>query len=122
MGMAKAIAKRAPTIVLRPAAGVMKATSNALQGVGNALDPQSRRRIDDVSAQSLLFYMRRMTNYNSEIQILAGSNKYSIVPRERIETGRIIQLDRASTLFHSNCGIWKLFDIVLSCTFHRRYL
>lgn len=48
-GMAKAIARRAPTIILRPAIGTTKAVSNALLGVGNALDAQSRRKIDDVS-------------------------------------------------------------------------
>lgn len=49
LGVAKVLAKRAPTIVLRPAMGAMKATSNTLLGLGNALDKQSRRKIDDVS-------------------------------------------------------------------------
>ncbi|KAF2681024.1 hypothetical protein K458DRAFT_85184 [Lentithecium fluviatile CBS 122367] len=47
LGVAKVLAKRAPTIVLRPAMGAMKATSNTLLGLGNALDKQSRRKIDD---------------------------------------------------------------------------
>ncbi|CAI6266894.1 unnamed protein product [Periconia digitata] len=52
VGAAKAVAKRAPTILLRPALGATKLVSNALLGVGNALDPQSRRKIDDVSSSS----------------------------------------------------------------------
>ncbi|KAF1954613.1 hypothetical protein CC80DRAFT_122086 [Byssothecium circinans] len=46
-GAAKAIARRAPTILLRPALGATKAVSNALMGVGNALDPESQRKIGD---------------------------------------------------------------------------
>ncbi|KAF2112107.1 hypothetical protein BDV96DRAFT_550988 [Lophiotrema nucula] len=47
IGMAKVVAKRAPTIILRPALGATKAVSNALMGVGNALDKDSRRKIED---------------------------------------------------------------------------
>ncbi|KAF2796111.1 hypothetical protein K505DRAFT_373434 [Melanomma pulvis-pyrius CBS 109.77] len=47
MGMAKAIARRAPTVILRPALGATKAVSKTLLGVGNALDEGSRRKIDD---------------------------------------------------------------------------
>ncbi|KAF2729406.1 hypothetical protein EJ04DRAFT_568674 [Polyplosphaeria fusca] len=46
-GMAKAIARRAPTVILRPALGTTKAISNALLGVGNALDKDSKRKIED---------------------------------------------------------------------------
>ncbi len=49
VGMAKALARHAPTIILRPALGATKALSNALMGVGNALDEGSRRKIEDVS-------------------------------------------------------------------------
>ncbi|KAL6705960.1 autophagy-related protein 2 [Coniothyrium glycines] len=47
VGMAKAFARHAPTVVLRPALGATKALSNALLGVGNALDSSSRRKIED---------------------------------------------------------------------------
>ncbi|ORY16593.1 hypothetical protein BCR34DRAFT_506945 [Clohesyomyces aquaticus] len=47
IGMAKAIARRAPTVILRPALGATKAVSNALLGVGNALDKDSKRKIED---------------------------------------------------------------------------
>ncbi|KAH7086512.1 hypothetical protein FB567DRAFT_593446 [Paraphoma chrysanthemicola] len=47
VGMARAIARHAPTVILRPALGATKAVSNALLGVGNALDQGSRRKIED---------------------------------------------------------------------------
>lgn len=47
VGVAKAIARHAPTIVIKPALGATKALSNALLGVGNALDQDSRRKIED---------------------------------------------------------------------------
>ncbi|KAJ4292479.1 autophagy- protein 2 [Kalmusia sp. IMI 367209] len=46
-GVAKVLARRAPTVVLRPVAGATKAISRTLMGVGNALDPESRRKIED---------------------------------------------------------------------------
>lgn len=48
-GVAKVLAKRAPTVVLRPVVGTTKAVSRTLMGVGNALDKGARRKIDDVS-------------------------------------------------------------------------
>ncbi|KAF1851546.1 uncharacterized protein K460DRAFT_373533 [Cucurbitaria berberidis CBS 394.84] len=47
VGMARALARHAPTVILRPALGATKALSNALLGVGNALDEGSRRKIED---------------------------------------------------------------------------
>lgn len=49
VGVARALARHAPTVILRPAVGATKALSNALLGVGNALDEGSRRKIEDVS-------------------------------------------------------------------------
>ncbi|CAN9110392.1 unnamed protein product [Alternaria alternata] len=46
-GVARALARHAPTVILRPALGATKALSNALLGVGNALDAGSRRKIGD---------------------------------------------------------------------------
>ena len=48
-GAAKAVAKRAPTIIFRPVMGVTKAVSQTLMGVTNAIDPENQRRIQDVS-------------------------------------------------------------------------
>jgi autophagy-related protein 2 len=48
MGMARAIARHGPTIMIRPGIGVAKAVSHTLHGVGNALDKDSKRKIDNV--------------------------------------------------------------------------
>jgi autophagy-related protein 2 len=52
VGVARALARHAPTVILRPALGATKAVGSALLGVGNALDGGSRRKIEDVSCKS----------------------------------------------------------------------
>ncbi|KAK4448280.1 autophagy-related protein 2 [Podospora aff. communis PSN243] len=47
-GVAKAVLKRAPTIIFRPAIGATKAIGQTLLGATNSLDPQNRRRIEAV--------------------------------------------------------------------------
>lgn len=49
MGVAGAVARRAPTIILRPAIGGTKAMGIALLGGVNALDQKNSQRIEDVS-------------------------------------------------------------------------
>ncbi|KAL3458644.1 hypothetical protein BJX64DRAFT_292019 [Aspergillus heterothallicus] len=44
---AKAVWKRTPTVILRPAIGVSKAVGQTLLGAGNSLDPSNRRRVED---------------------------------------------------------------------------
>ncbi|PYH46897.1 putative autophagy regulatory protein Atg2 [Aspergillus saccharolyticus JOP 1030-1] len=44
---AKAVMKRAPTLILRPAIGVTKAVGQTLLGAGNTLDPSNRRKMED---------------------------------------------------------------------------
>ena len=51
---AKAVLKRTPTIVLRPAIGMSKAVGQTLLGAGNTLDPNNRRKMEDVSAWAFL--------------------------------------------------------------------
>jgi autophagy-related protein 2 len=46
---ARAVFKRAPTVILRPAIGVSKAVGQTLLGAGNTLDPSNRRKVEDVS-------------------------------------------------------------------------
>lgn len=46
---ARAVWKRTPTVVLRPAIGVSKAVGQTLLGTGNTLDPSNRRKMEDVS-------------------------------------------------------------------------
>lgn len=48
-GAAQVVLQRAPTIIFRPAIGASKAISQTLMGATNALDPQHRRRMDEVS-------------------------------------------------------------------------
>ncbi|KAK3365657.1 hypothetical protein B0T24DRAFT_394517 [Lasiosphaeria ovina] len=45
-GAAKAVLKRAPTIIFRPAIGATKAIGQTLLGATNSLDPANRRRMD----------------------------------------------------------------------------
>ncbi|KAK1756871.1 autophagy-related protein 2 [Echria macrotheca] len=45
-GVAKAVLRRAPTIIFRPAIGATKAIGQTLLGATNSLDPQNRRRIE----------------------------------------------------------------------------
>lgn len=47
-GVAKVMLKRAPTIIFRPAVGVTKVIGQTLMGATNAMDPNNRRRIDEV--------------------------------------------------------------------------
>ena len=70
LGMAKVIARRAPTIILKPALGATKAVSNALLGVGNALDKDSKRKIDDVSTTFLNHRNDEMLTILTEIQVV----------------------------------------------------
>ena len=47
-GAARAVLRGAPTIILRPAMGVSNAVGQALMGATNSLDPENRRRIENV--------------------------------------------------------------------------
>ncbi|KAI1118569.1 ATG C terminal domain-containing protein [Nemania sp. NC0429] len=46
-GAAKAVLRRAPTIIFRPLIGSSKAIGQTLMGATNSLDPQNRRRMDE---------------------------------------------------------------------------
>ena len=48
-GAARAVIRRAPTVILRPALGVSKAVGQTLMGATNSLDPANQRRIEEVS-------------------------------------------------------------------------
>ncbi|KAK7951629.1 ATG C terminal domain-containing protein [Apiospora aurea] len=48
-GVAKAVLKRAPTIIFRPLIGSSKAIGQTLMGATNALDPHNRRRINETA-------------------------------------------------------------------------
>lgn len=48
-GAARAVMRRAPTIIFRPAIGATRAVGQALMGATNALDPENLRRVENVS-------------------------------------------------------------------------
>ena len=48
--VARAVARGAPAVVLKPAIGATRALGTALLGAGNALDKESRRKVEDVSS------------------------------------------------------------------------
>lgn len=66
-GAARAVLRRAPTIILRPAMGVSKAVGQTLMGATNSLDPGNRKRIEDVSSLSRLLPMDS-ADFDIEIQ------------------------------------------------------
>jgi autophagy-related protein 2 len=53
-GAAKAVLRRAPTIIFRPVMGVSKAIGQTLMGATNSIDPHNQRRIDEVSLVIML--------------------------------------------------------------------
>lgn len=48
---AAAVARRAPTVILRPIIGASRAVGTAMLGVGNQIDRGNLRRVDDVSGE-----------------------------------------------------------------------
>ena len=52
---AKVVASAAPTIILRPAIGASKAVGQTLMGVGNEMDRERRRRVEEVCPFSFPF-------------------------------------------------------------------
>lgn len=67
-GAAKAVLKRAPTIIFRPAVGVTRAIGQTLMGATNSIDPHNRRRIEEV--RQLLQSLTNPTNRLLEIQTI----------------------------------------------------
>ena len=67
-GAAKAVLKGAPTVILRPAMGVSKAVGQTLMGATNSLDPENRRRIEDVSSVIIAWSWTLDANLEPEIQ------------------------------------------------------
>lgn len=66
-GAAKAVLKRAPTIIFRPAIGATKALGQTLLGATNTLDPEHRRRMDAVCSPLCLMVDPLLTLW-TEIQ------------------------------------------------------
>jgi len=56
-GAARAVVRHAPTLILRPMIGASKAISQTLMGATNTVDPQNRRRIEDVSHMRMWLFV-----------------------------------------------------------------
>ncbi|KAL9014989.1 MAG: hypothetical protein Q9173_000385 [Seirophora scorigena] len=66
-GAAKAVLRGAPTVILRPALGVSKAVGRTLMGATNSLDPENRRRIDEVrSKRSHTEFRKELTLFKTQ--------------------------------------------------------
>lgn len=61
-GAAKAVLKRAPTIIFRPLIGSSKAIGQTLMGATNSLDPQNRRRVDEVGLPFFVSFIYQVAN------------------------------------------------------------
>lgn len=73
---ARAVLRVAPTVILRPAMGVSKAVGQTLMGATNSLDPENRRRIEEVCLYTLsCLRMLRVLTYGLEIQEALRSRK-----------------------------------------------
>lgn len=66
---AAAVARHAPTVILRPVIGASRAVGTALLGVGNQIDRENVRKVEDVSVSPLWFPTRcALLTSRSEIQ------------------------------------------------------
>jgi autophagy-related protein 2 len=64
-GAARAVVRHAPTLILRPMIGASKAISQTLMGATNTVDPQNRRRVEEVSFADMLSRTRLMICRNT---------------------------------------------------------
>ena len=67
-GAAKAVLLRAPTFIFRPAIGATKAISQTLMGATNSMDPENRRRVEEVSFDLELSNVALLLTIVTEIQ------------------------------------------------------
>jgi autophagy-related protein 2 len=92
VGMARALARHAPTVILRPALGATKALSNALLGVGNALDEQSRRKIEDVSCLNhIRTRLKLIFGCRNTSRTKRRSQEFIVAPPFHMSSGFVIQ-------------------------------
>jgi autophagy-related protein 2 len=80
-GVAGAVVKHAPTVILRPVIGTARAVGTTLLGVGNQIDRSNMRRLEDVSARPG-WDVENTANLCPEIQ--ATVNKDGITFRNRV--------------------------------------
>lgn len=99
-GAAKAVFKRAPTVILRPAIGATKAVGQTLLGAGNTLDPTNRRRMDDVSRKSstILCLALAFLAHADGCPYYRNTNDTRVCFHEPSDTSTCIQRDLFSNL------------------------
>lgn len=95
-GAAKAVWKRAPTVILRPAIGATKAVGQTLLGAGNTLDPTNRRRMDDVRC-TFWAWVFHFWNYTDGCPYYRNTNGIRVCFHEPSDTSTCIQRDLSST-------------------------
>lgn len=66
-GAARAVVRNAPILILRPMIGASKAIGQTLMGATNTVDPENRRRVEDVSILAAVVSFAS-TNQETEIQ------------------------------------------------------
>ena len=69
-----AVAKHAPTVILRPVIGASRAIGTALLGVGNQIDRDNVRRVDDVSISQIKYQKQIILTVEIEIQTTLDDN------------------------------------------------
>lgn len=67
-GAAAAMARHAPTVILRPIIGATRAVGTTLLGVGNQIDRDNVRKVEDVSSDSVRFVLAFADLSLAEIQ------------------------------------------------------
>lgn len=78
-GAAKAVWRRAPTVILRPAIGATRAVGQTLLGAGNSLDPTNRRRIEDVCCSPFRYFILSVEpETNDSSRNTSGINPFSV--------------------------------------------
>lgn len=69
---AAAVARHAPTVILRPIIGATRAVGTTLLGVGNQIDRGNVRKVEDVSSHSNAVAAKTCTDHFTEIQTAVG--------------------------------------------------
>lgn len=71
-GAVAAVARHAPTVILRPIIGATRAVGTTLLGVGNQIDRGNVRKVEDVSPHLMFLMMKLLLTFAAEIQTTIG--------------------------------------------------
>jgi autophagy-related protein 2 len=101
-GLARVMLRRAPTIVFRPAIGASKAIGKTLMGATNSLDPENRRRVEEVSHPGVLLWRNDANNHcrsTNGTECIPAAHRHSF-PEASSRMGPVL-----SGLTHLDCII-----------------